>query len=121
MEKIVEERLKARENAIQEAKTFAICIAKKLGKITAILFGSYARGDFNEWSDIDVLILAENLPQNPIKRLDLIQNCLEKTPRIEPLIITISEFTKMKNKNPAIIDALKNGVILINNLETSIQ
>lgn len=26
----------------------------------ALLYGSYARGDFNEWSDIDALLVVEN-------------------------------------------------------------
>jgi len=45
--RIVEERLREREEAIREAKEFTLCISRKLGKLIAILFGSYARGDFN--------------------------------------------------------------------------
>jgi len=34
----------------------------------ALVYGSYARGDFNEWSDIDVLLVVEdNLPRNPLE------------------------------------------------------
>jgi len=39
--------------------------ADKLKKI--ILYGSYARGDFNEFSDIDVMILVD-MPDEEIKR-----------------------------------------------------
>ncbi len=30
-----------------------------MGKTTLILFGSYARGDFNLWSDIDIIIISD--------------------------------------------------------------
>lgn len=37
-------------------------------KVSAILIGSYARGDFNKWSDVDVLLIAE-FAGNPLERL----------------------------------------------------
>jgi len=111
--RIIEERLNIRERAIQEAREFAICASEKLGEITAVLFGSYARGDFNEWSDIDVLVVAKNLPKNPLQRLSLIDECVRRFPRVEVVIVTIEEFTKMRNKNPAIMEATQKGVTLI--------
>lgn len=38
-------------------------------KATVILIGSYARGDFNLWSDVDILLISESLSGNPIERL----------------------------------------------------
>lgn len=34
-----------------------------------ILYGSYARGDFGEWSDVDIMILADT-DELTVKRLD---------------------------------------------------
>lgn len=34
-----------------------------------MVFGSVARGDFNLWSDIDVLVVADNLPERWLDRL----------------------------------------------------
>jgi predicted nucleotidyltransferase len=36
-------------------------LGDKLEKV--VLFGSYARGDYHEWSDIDFMILADILPE----------------------------------------------------------
>lgn len=83
---------------------------RRLGRITAILYGSYARGDFNEWSDIDVLIVAENLPRSPIERLDLVEDCVKSHPRVEPVLITLEELNKLKNNNPAVIEAFTRGL-----------
>ena len=116
MEKIVRERLKQREEAIKEALSFSECASTKLGKMCSILFGSYARGDFNEWSDIDVLIVAEGVPRNPLERLSLLDECLWVAPRVEPLVVSLEEFFKFWERNPAIIDAVKSGVVLLDNI-----
>jgi predicted nucleotidyltransferase len=101
---------------IEVTREFTQCVSVKLSDIIAILHGSYARGDFNEWSDIDVLIISKKpLPQNPLRRLDLIDECLTKTPRIEPVIVTLEEFKILLN-NPLILSALKEGVLLIGDL-----
>jgi len=119
MARIIEERLRARERAIQEAREFSNCVSKILGEITAILYGSYARGDFNEWSDIDVLIIAKELPQNPLERLNLIDTCIRKYPRVEPILVTVNEFIRMRHKSPTILEALEKGIKLIDMLNIS--
>jgi len=68
MEKIIRERIQLREGAIREALNFSLCVSKKLGRICSIVFGSYARGDFNEWSDVDLLIVVEKAPSSPLPR-----------------------------------------------------
>ena len=37
--------------------------------IAAALFGSYARGDYQEGSDIDILLIARNLPDESVNTL----------------------------------------------------
>ena len=115
MEKIIEKRLKERENAIQEAEKFVQCVSKKLRIVQAWLFGSYARGDFNEWSDIDVLIVVrDSLPKRPIDRIDLVMECLEECNNVEPVIVTVDEFEKMRRKrNPIVQDIEKHGIRLL--------
>ncbi|MCC6046120.1 MAG: nucleotidyltransferase domain-containing protein [Ignisphaera sp.] len=116
MAKVIEERVREREEAVRGAREFAVCVSQKLGKVTAILFGSFARGDFNVWSDIDVLIVAENLPQKPLERLSTIDVCLSRFPRVEPILITIEEFVKMKKKSVAVIEAVERGIVLLDML-----
>ncbi|MBO3840050.1 MAG: nucleotidyltransferase domain-containing protein, partial [Candidatus Brockarchaeota archaeon] len=41
---------------------------EKLEPKLIILFGSHARGDFTEESDIDICVVAENLPENLFER-----------------------------------------------------
>jgi len=119
MERIIEARRRLREEAIRKARIFTECIKNKLGRITAIVFGSYARGDFNIWSDIDILIIADAaLPKNPLKRLDIVEECLLTTGEIEPVILTIGEFMeKLHKRDPAVIEAIERGIIVLDELE----
>jgi len=44
MEKVVELRRRMRGEALRKAEAFTSCVKRKLGKVTTILFGGYARG-----------------------------------------------------------------------------
>lgn len=117
LEKIIEKRMRKAYQALSKAKEFIECVEKIFNSIDlAILFGSYARGDFNEWSDIDILIVVgDELPRKPVERIDIVMPCIValKAP-IEPLIISREEYEKLKKKrNPAIIDAIDNGIAII--------
>jgi uncharacterized protein len=87
-------------------------ISIKLGKFTGILYGSMARGDYNVWSDIDFLVISDMLPENPLKRLELLYS-LTDTP-IEVKGYTRNEFLKMiEKRNPLALDALTEGMVLV--------
>ncbi len=116
MEKIIEERQGKRRQALRIAYRFAKCVERRLGPVKVIIYGSYARGDFNVWSDIDVLVITrEVLPENPVQRLDLIEECISEYPVVEPVIITVEELIRRKN-NPIIREALERGVVVYDSL-----
>ena len=66
---------------LDEAKSIVEFLYQKLGEdlIAVALFGSCARGDFHAGSDIDLLVIAQNLPANRVDRLmflnDIIISC----------------------------------------------
>ena len=53
-------RLRARAwlSKLAEAEAVARSLASRLGGATVILHGSYARGDFNAWSDVDLIVVS---------------------------------------------------------------
>ena len=64
---VIEKRRRLREQAInKEALSWAAGLPFK---VTAMLVGSHARGDFNLWSDIDVVLISEDPEGGPIERL----------------------------------------------------
>jgi predicted nucleotidyltransferase len=116
MERVIEERRVERERALNTARRFIECVEGRLKPALALVYGSYARGDFNEWSDIDVLLVVEdNLPWNPLKRLELVEECLLQAPGVEPLILSTSELDRLLEKNQLIKKIIEEGVILRGN------
>jgi len=118
MEGVIEYRRRLREEAIRRAQVFAECVGR-VGRVTVIVFGSYARGDFNVWSDIDVLVVTDTpLPPNPLRRLDMIEDCLLATSGIEPVILTVEEFkSRLRKRDPAVIEAVGKGVTVVDELD----
>jgi len=93
MAKAIEERMKRRREVIKEAKGFAIKAEEVMGPLTAILYGSYARGDFNLWSDVDILLIVDGeLPRAPHKRLESVLSIIP--PRFEVRIINLQELDR---------------------------
>lgn len=77
-----------------------------------ILFGSYARGDINEASDIDMLIIKDTKTKF-IERIDEVLDICNGCPKLEPLIYTPDEIANMlANQNDFICTVLKEGVVV---------
>lgn len=82
-----------------------------------ILYGSYARGDFNRSSDIDVMILTdlneEKLIEYRDKLWDLAYDIeLENNVILSPLVKNIDKFNYWLNALPFYMNVEKEGVIL---------
>ena len=109
---VVERRRRLRERAIEAARVFAGCVrGLGIGRVSVFVFGSYARGDFNEWSDVDVLVVTDApLPANPFRRLDMVEKCLAEACCVEPVILTVDEFMGRLGKgDPAVVEAVERG------------
>lgn len=109
--KVLEVRAKERDAVIYLARRYARRLAKRLGPLIAYLIGSYARGDFNEGSDIDILIVSDVLPVNPLRRMEVLYSCV--LPGIEPRGYTHAEFARLLEKgDPAAREAVRVGVMV---------
>jgi predicted nucleotidyltransferase len=70
--------------------------------------GSYARGDFNLCSDVDLLIIV-NFSGSPVQRLKL----MHLHPGYEAIMLTTDEIIKMKNRNSRFTgDAFRDGIVI---------
>jgi len=98
-----------RSKVLKEVKEWARSLPFKS---TVILVGSYARGDFNLWSDIDVVVIA-GFKGNPVERL----RGIEHPPGFEVIPLTPEEFAVLLSKrNPLTLEALERGVVLRDDL-----
>lgn len=112
MKKALEARKLQREEYITLARSYATDLQQELGPLSAVLIGSVARGDFNLGSDLDVLIISDNLPANPLKRSRLLYSMVK--PMIEPKGYTKAEFnTLLYKKNPLVVAVAKEGIVLL--------
>jgi len=76
-----------------------------------LLFGSVARNDAKEQSDVDILVVASGLPDIK-ERYDFIT--VEKPSRIEDIWMTPDELIEMVDaKTGFVVDALLEGKILL--------
>ncbi len=115
MLKVLEERRKQRDRFVNMARTYAEKLRGRLGKLTAIVYGSVSRGDFNLGSDVDVLIISEGLPHHPLERMEVLYSCHESP--LEPKGYTHDEFRALLAKrNSVLVDVLKEGIVVTDDL-----
>lgn len=106
---IVARRTAERDEAIGVARAYATDLATRLPLVAVVVFGSYARGDFNTWSDIDVLVVADQLPTDGRRRLDLLWSC--RPGGLEPVGWTPEELeVRRRRRDPIATEADRVGV-----------
>ena len=104
---IKEERKKELEHELERVTK----MLRKDKEIRSImLFGSLARGDVSEKSDIDLIII-KNTKKKFLDRLDEIYSTLVPNVALDILVYTPEEFKAMKNRS-FIMGAMEEGKIL---------
>lgn len=77
----------------------------------AILFGSYARGNYQEWSDIDIALVSDIFVGNRINDKDKIRKItLSVSSEIEVIPFSPNDFNL---QNPFAKEILKTGIRLV--------
>jgi uncharacterized protein len=72
MSDMIASRHAERERLIEVARVYARALSERIPVRAVVLAGSVARGDFNVWSDVDVLVVADDLPERLPDRLALL-------------------------------------------------
>jgi predicted nucleotidyltransferase len=109
---IVARRRAEREGLIDLGREYARRLSARLAVRAAYVAGSVARGDFNVWSDVDVVIVADDLPERVPDRMAVLM--ADAPPRVQPVGFTPAEFERARaRRNPLVIEALERGVVLI--------
>lgn len=83
---------------------------KKLKGINqAFLFGSFAKGDFDFQSDIDLLIIGDPDPEKLAEKISRLEDKFSR--EINYIVMKEKEFQKKKNKDPFLVDIFRNKTI----------
>jgi len=92
-------------------------VVKVLNPRLIVLFGSFARGDVNEGSDIDLIVVAD-FQEEFLDRITLLMKMNRFRLPIEPIGYTPVEFEDMRTRrNTFIEEALQTGRILYGALD----
>ncbi len=87
-------------------------IKSRLKPDRIFLFGSFARGDYSEASDVDLLIVGK-FKEKFFDRIGKVISLNDTELPVEPLVYTPEEFSKMsREKNPFLSRVLKEAIIM---------
>jgi len=107
-------RAKTRESAMaQELDSIVRQIIDKYHPIKIILFGSAARGDFQEANDLDLLIIKDDVPYLGIDRMRELDEIIDRNMAADMLVYRSAEFNeRVALGDPFIKTILKEGRVL---------
>ncbi len=103
-------REELRRKAFAEARRYLEAL--RFRNYRAILFGSFARGDFGAASDVDLLIISEELPEDLRERMEILSRARLSAPRVEPIGWRPEEWEARKKGNPFVEVLEKEGIRL---------
>jgi len=94
-------------------KEFTEKVKKLPGVRKAILYGSRARGDFQEWSDYDILVIVSEKNKGIERRIDKIAWDINyrKLVSIVPIVCAESKFREDKYE-PLYMNVRREGIAL---------
>jgi hypothetical protein len=100
-----------RERLIELAHRYVAGLSSRLPLEAAAVAGSVARGDFNVWSDVDVVVISEALPEHGIERAAVLG--ASPVPGVEPHGYTLAEFRRALGRGDRLAcEAVEHGVPL---------
>lgn len=111
MAKTIERRRRELEELRERARHYVHRLADRIPIRAAAIAGSVARGDFNVWSDIDVVVVSDALPARvPDRGLVLIEDA---PGRVQPIGYTTEEFERAYRRGDRLVhEVVETGVVL---------
>ncbi len=108
---IVEGRIRERRALIDRAERFAASLGPDLGVLAVVVFGSVARGDFNLWSDVDVLVIVRDVDDRLVER---VRSAGSEIGLVQPVLWTSEQLrSRHRRKDPIAVESLDHGVWLV--------
>ncbi len=101
-------------------KLFINVLQEMFDVYAVVLFGSYAEGNENEYSDIDIAVFSANFGKNPFEEMKTLFKLRRKIDtNIEPLPFSRNDFFE-HNKANLVNDILSKGKIIFKEGKTYI-
>ena len=101
----------SRDIAEEIARKFARQVQEELAVTNVYLYGSYAKGNFSEGSDIDIAVVGDDFTGDPIEDTMILMRIRRKVDnRIEPRPFRTSDFNET---DPLSKEIMETGVMII--------
>ena len=114
MAEALDHRRRERERLLSLARDYVERLSGHIPLVAVAVVGSVARGDFNVWSDVDVVVVAEGLPAREPDRGSLL--VADAPGGVQPVGFTPEEFERAWTKRNRIVrEAVDHGVVLEGN------
>lgn len=111
MAEVLARRRAERERMIELARTYLERLSARVPVVAAAVAGSVARGDFNVWSDIDVVVVSDALPGRVPERSALLAT--DAPPGVQAVGYTREEFRRaLARGDPLAASVVREGVVL---------
>ncbi|HNW50152.1 MAG TPA: nucleotidyltransferase domain-containing protein [Prolixibacteraceae bacterium] len=95
--------------AYKIAETYINSIGTKYTIIRAYLFGSYAKGNFNDDSDIDIAVVVDNVEDIIDTQIEMMKLRRKVDLRIEPHPFNKADFN---SNNPLANEVIRHGIAI---------
>jgi predicted nucleotidyltransferase len=97
-----------REKVIENARKYALAVSRYILADKIILYGSYARGTWTKYSDIDIAVIVNRMPDDYLSVAKLLNKMTRDIDfRIEPVILD-----KNDDRSGFLSSVLLNGLVL---------
>lgn len=107
---VLDRRRAERAALVAKAGRFAESLDPALAIRAVVIFGSVARGDFHDSSDVDVLVVADGLPERALERNAAVGLA---PPGVEFVAWTPDEWRRERERgNPIAVEAGDYGLVL---------
>ncbi len=112
---VIARRRAERADLLAKARDYVEQLPAELPLRAAVVYGSVARGDFNRWSDVDLLLVIDGLPDALLDRWDLLHR---RPPRVEVIAWTPTEWQRqLARADPIALGAVDAGAWLYGGAE----
>ncbi len=107
-------RLERRRRLVSRLCSWLRELRRRLGRVSLVLFGSYARGDFNAWSDVDLILVWEGFRDRSLaERWRLIRGLVEELGEPVDLVLWSPEEAGRLLEKPSWRRALAEACLLL--------
>lgn len=109
--RIVARRRAERGGLVGRAERFAAAIRSDRNVLAVVVFGSVARGDFNLWSDVDVLVVLGEVDD---RRVAQVLTVGREVGTVQPVVWSAAQFrAQLRRHDPIAIESVEHGIWLV--------